>query len=940
MKTAHPARRRSLLVLPTGVLSVVVALHAQEAPPSTPPPPAKEETVQLSPFTVVTQRDRGYASTNTLSGTRTNEELRNLPNAISILNQQFLQDFAVNDFFDAMQYMVSMEAQQGGNSGQGGTSGVGVVVRGINNNWQSRNGFQWYVPTDTFNTERLEANLGASGQLYGDIGAGGILNIGTKTAQFQNRNSVQLRVDDWGQRRASLDFNRQLKDWWATRLNAVDSRGGDWRDGAHNDIGAVALANSFRIKRKTALRLDGEWGEINARAGHTLGVDEYSDYVVVTPGTTGVVLPNPPNQYRISAPNAQGVPAFYNTTNTIQAAGANQAWRWLGGQLVSLETAGPNQTYRQSTVDATRRNNVPESLIPRAEQWWGPDATADRDYHTVTAMLTHQFSDRFWVELAYNLQNQVNTTWNPGTPTVRRDPNPLISSPGGVSGASQVANPYFNELYIEHVWDGARVTNVVNNYRFLGVYDLDLPAGIKQRLVATASLRDEDFTADGIIEALSAARIAALGLTGAPSQYGNNRIVRRHYLRDGNADTTLARTALPDVEMRAITSAFNARQFQSLTTGALNAYGSYLQGRVRTSVGVRRDLWEKDIVPVSGTAAGEVQYIDPRRNDQRLWNTALNYGTVVNIRPWLSAVANYSETFIANNAGRLFDGTGIPPQKGESTDFGIRLNLWNDRVSARATYFDVAARDAFANGIVAGNTNTSSTVLYEIVNILGATNPETGSPFTGGGANGRDLQDRNATGWEFELVANPSPNFTLRAALTITEAANENRARQLTSVFERMVARVNAGGAGTLSGAALTPDSYVNTALRLAELADEDPANAWRPQVNARYNFTSGRLKGLYMGGAAIWNDKQEVADTFSVATPTSPAVLTRAGYDIDSYTVANVFAGYSRRFGKVHWQLQLNINNLFDEDIRLGGYTNGRFPSPRQLILTNTFTF
>ena len=956
MKAPNPPHLRASFLGHVFLACLSSALHAQVAPAPR-PEDAPLETYELTPFTVDTKRDRGYASTSTLSGTRTNEELRNLPNSIAVLNQQFLQDFAVNDFFDAMQYMVSMQAQEGGSSGQGGNSGVGVVVRGINNNWQSRNGFQWYVPTDTFNTERLEANLGASGQLYGDIGAGGILNIGTKAAFFSDRRSLQVRVDDWGQRRASIDVNRRVNDRWATRLNAVNSRGGDWRDDLHNDIVAVALANSLKLGRNTTLRLDGEWGEINNRVGHNFAIDEYSDYVVVAPGTTGpdvdAVAAGVQAQYSIVAPNALGVPTAFATSSTIQTPGNAQAWRAIAGQIVSLEsTAGTftgtgtgGRTYRQTTVDATRRNNVSAALIPPERQWWGPDATADRDYHTVTAMLQHRVSPSLWIELAYNLQNQLNTTWVPVLPTVRRDINPQLPRPGFQSSGAGVpepaANPNFNELYIENTWDGSAVRNIVHNYRILGVYDWELPWDIRQRVVLTASLREEEFKAQGVIETLAAGRIAALGLTGGAAQYGNNRIVRRYYLRDGNGDATLARSPLPDVEVRAVASAFNAHQFQTLTTGAINSFGSYWQGRVRSSIGIRRDLWQKDVVPVgSDPLTGEVLYNQPRRFDQRLWNTALNYGAVVNVTSWLAAVANYSETFIANNAGRLFDGSGIPPQQGEGTDFGLRLSLWDDRVFARATYFDVRASNAFVNGVVAGNTTNANTVLYEIVNILGPTNAETGNSFTGGGANGRDLQDRHADGLEFELVANPRPNWTLRGVLTITRASNQNRARHLAKVLGRMVDRVNAGGTGTLSNTPLTAASYVNTALRLAELADEDPGNVWSPQVNTRYDFSSGALRGLFVGGAAIWYDRQEIADTFSVATPSSPAVLTRAGYDIDAYTLVNAFVGYSRRLGKVQWRGQVNVNNLLDKQVRLGGYTSGRFNAPRQILFTNTFAF
>lgn len=917
---------------------------AQTTPTANGTPQAQEPpTVELNPFEVSAELDRGYDATNTASGTRTNEPLRNLPNAISILNKQFLDDIAANDLFDAMSFMVGMEAEEGGPSGQGGNSGMQINVRGIATNWQSRGGFQWYVPTDIFNTERLESNRGASGQLYGDVGAGGILNIGTKAAQFRDRNSFQTRVDNFGQRRISGDFNRVIRPWWATRFNAVASEGGNWRDGPSNDNISFALANSFKLGRRTTLRIDGEMGEINNRSAQNLAIDEFGDYAIATPGTTAPdVDPTTPGiqaQYTLTANNALGNPQTYNTTSTIGAAGVNQQWRVINGQLVSLESTASN-VYRQTTVDGTRRIDA-ERIIPREQQWNGPDNTADRDYHTVTALLTHQFNDKLWAEFAYNLQDQTNTTWTGAANTVRRDPNPFIPASGTLSGASVVANPYFNELYVEHVWDNAIVTNRVHNYRVTTAYNWDVFSWMQQRVITSLAYRDEAFTSSAFIESLDQAQVAALGLTGATGNLGNNRITRRHYLRDGNGDDTLARSTVPGVVRYSAGAGFNAQQWQSLTSGSVNLLGNYFDGLVRTTIGYRRDFWNKDVIDAVQSPIGEATFPGEKRDFQDIFNTSWNYGAVITPISWASLVYNYSETFVANATGFLFDGSDIQPQQGDGFDVGLRLSLLNERIYASATYFEATNANVFQNNIVAGQANNLNTVLGEIVNILGPVNTETGRPFTGGGANGRDVQDRASQGWEFELVANPSNNWTVRAALTITKAGNFERARQLRSVYERMLAAVNAPGSG------FTTTDYENTTLVINNLRDDDPRDIWRPTVSTRYTFSEGRLRGGFVGGNLIWFDEQKIADTRAsdtidpVTLEVIPGQLTRRGFEIDAYTAINLFGGYTWRLKEGRsLQAQLNVNNVFDETPRLGGYANGRYPNPRQFLGTFTYNF
>jgi outer membrane receptor for ferric coprogen and ferric-rhodotorulic acid len=64
----------------------VVSTSASDASAS------EEDIVELTPFVVAADADRGYQSTSTLAGTRLRTELRDVGAAISVVNAQFMAD--------------------------------------------------------------------------------------------------------------------------------------------------------------------------------------------------------------------------------------------------------------------------------------------------------------------------------------------------------------------------------------------------------------------------------------------------------------------------------------------------------------------------------------------------------------------------------------------------------------------------------------------------------------------------------------------------------------------------------------------------------------------------------------------------------------------------------------------------------------------------------
>ena len=106
------------------VFAGVVALSGcpQATAQTAPVRPAAAEVVELSPFTVDTSRDTGYAAENTLAGSRLNARLRDTAGSVSVFTKEFLDDLAITDLQGLLNFTVNSEmdtsAWQPGQPGQ------------------------------------------------------------------------------------------------------------------------------------------------------------------------------------------------------------------------------------------------------------------------------------------------------------------------------------------------------------------------------------------------------------------------------------------------------------------------------------------------------------------------------------------------------------------------------------------------------------------------------------------------------------------------------------------------------------------------------------------------------------------------------------------------------------------------------------------------------
>lgn len=180
----NPTRkfRRSLwaaLLIPAALAPVLAQ------PPAAPSAAAKEEVLTLPEFSVETSAmTDSYTAGDTVSASRMNASVKDLPYSVASLTNQFLEDFAVFDLNDDLSYISGIT---------GNTDAFTYGARGYNSaNVALFNGHYMFNPLVAPFVDRVEYIKGPAASLYGQSSPGGALLITTRQPTAQEKESLSL----------------------------------------------------------------------------------------------------------------------------------------------------------------------------------------------------------------------------------------------------------------------------------------------------------------------------------------------------------------------------------------------------------------------------------------------------------------------------------------------------------------------------------------------------------------------------------------------------------------------------------------------------------------------------------------------------------------------------------------------------------------------------
>jgi outer membrane receptor protein involved in Fe transport len=183
--------------LPRLLAALGLAAVASTSPAQTPVQrPVTGETVELSPFQVSADAVRGYAASETMTGSRVKTPIADLPYTVNVLTSEFFEDFGIFQLSDNI-------TQIGGFTGL--DIGGNFNLRGFSSSNQLRDGFFRLGRYGSSNIDRMEIIKGSSAAIYGRTSPGGMINMISKAPRDAASQKLTYNFGDYGTQRLTFE---------------------------------------------------------------------------------------------------------------------------------------------------------------------------------------------------------------------------------------------------------------------------------------------------------------------------------------------------------------------------------------------------------------------------------------------------------------------------------------------------------------------------------------------------------------------------------------------------------------------------------------------------------------------------------------------------------------------------------------------------------------
>lgn len=981
------------------MIALATVASAQTAqPPSQPAvaapaqPASGEDSVKLDPFEVKADSSNSYSALNSNSVTRFNTDLNHLAVSADIFDQAFMDDVAST----SVEGMIQTYSAGAGYSSPAGASGAAaanqpgdrtgngyIQLRGQNTPVEVRDGFMpvgaFGNPgstgvgyTSNFDLERVEVINGPQALLYGGGGAGGVINVVSKQARFDQPafGNLTYQFDQYGSKLGQFDYGLG-NDWFGVRVAAVHQVMDTRRVNIGGDINGQYIQMALKIWN-TTIRMQTEETTYNrwlsasptltAPTSDTRNGD--SIHYLLATGQTGTTNPQTGAAYTSGAIDN----GLLNWSN-VDSYGGFQYQEPVENAYSSLQVDSQWAPWL-STQFAVGYDPYKDERINPGVSFYAPGGSGNTTSGWAAGLTP-------------------STTWQPATTK-------------GIRFSTLLTNKFLdNRVKSQSIfgWDFVRTDMAQIAYEYVKADSSFNPIPGTGTAAWSAVLGKQIWSIDQ-------------GLVTYPLFFanGNDLVIN---------GTNYVRMPTNPVNPALISPAN--------PTGAELASGNYILTKILNSgiYGINYTQWfdgKLDTMAGFRAANSDEWRINQGTGPTVWWNTAsktvsFNLGADYALTSWMRPYATVSDSYDPPFLENASDPYNKPPTTSHALgeEVGLKFSTPDDKISATVSVYHVNSKNTpyqvtstLSTDINPAGLNGGGGGAYIDENIVtkGLQVTATANPIAGlrlrlsgavvGGSLGKtatyaqvynDQFYENAQGdvtyqdgtpvyvnpTTFNSKSPVSTSTTPGAVpLTVTMMSTPgglyyanptivNGAISSGSNAASVLKIVDPTHGPILTGASGLPiSSYqLNTALTgvspvgIIPVATSGQDTVGYPHFSTNltgvYEFGSGWERGFRIGGSVIAN--WQIRDYYYYASGVSQNAVASL-YELPTSVQANLITGYTRKFRRVTWGIQLNVTNVFNHyDIVIlpnatTGYTtpaglNATFTNqPRMYTLTNTLKF
>jgi len=259
MINSEAAALRRMLIACAAIFAVSVPGLAQVSTDAA--APAKDPVLNLSKFEVTTTQDKGYLANNAATGFKTRQELIKIPQSVTVVTRDLIEDIGATKSSDVMQYAGASQFYRGESFRLRGARVLNAYMDDAIEN----------VPySDNVNIDSYEVIRGPAGVLYANAGLGGVVLKATKKPLPYALQKVSFSVKDYGEYRAEVDVTGPAGNLGDVKVGyrlAMAYQGGDYYlKNVTDDRVAIHPTLQFDLKN-TTVRFAVDYVDIDSIAG-------------------------------------------------------------------------------------------------------------------------------------------------------------------------------------------------------------------------------------------------------------------------------------------------------------------------------------------------------------------------------------------------------------------------------------------------------------------------------------------------------------------------------------------------------------------------------------------------------------------------------------------------------------------------------------------------
>ncbi|MGY2132196.1 TonB-dependent siderophore receptor [Hymenobacter sp. HD11105] len=284
MGTSTNADGRFRLPLPAGSYTLVVSylgVGRQEIDVVL----AADQTINLPPIMLAQSAQQLAEVTVTATRTVNDQPVSvgkmairplDLPQSVVTINKEVIEQQQILRVGEILQNVSGVYVM-------GNTGGTQEEIAGrgfaFNSNNTFKNGVRYNngVMPEVSGLERFEILKGSSAILYGNVAAGGVINLVTKKPQFQSGGQIGMRVGSYSFYKPTLDVYGAINnsEHVAFRLNTSYENSQSFRDGVTGERFYVNPSVLVKVGSKTDLLLEGDYLKDNRTPDYGIGAINY-----------------------------------------------------------------------------------------------------------------------------------------------------------------------------------------------------------------------------------------------------------------------------------------------------------------------------------------------------------------------------------------------------------------------------------------------------------------------------------------------------------------------------------------------------------------------------------------------------------------------------------------------------------------------------------------